>query len=132
MMLHRAVLGSIERFLSVYIEHTAGAFPVWLSPEQIVLVTVADRQIDFAQSVAKRLRAAGLRVVVDATNDKLTAKIRNASLLKPPYIGVIGDKEVENDGVTLRKGRADLGFSTVADLAAKLTAESVPPARASS
>ncbi len=129
-MLHRAVLGSIERFLSVYIEHTAGAFPVWLSPEQLVLVTVTDRQVDFANSVADRLRKAGVRVVVDTTNDKLNAKIRNASLLKPPYIGVIGDKEVENDGVTLRKGRADLGFSTVADVIAKLQTESVPPARA--
>jgi threonyl-tRNA synthetase len=129
-MLHRAVLGSIERFLSVYIEHTAGAFPVWLSPEQLVLVTVTDRQVDFANSVAARLRKAGVRVVVDTTNDKLNAKIRNASLLKPPYIGVIGDKEVENDGITLRKGRADLGFSTVADVIAKLQQESVPPSRA--
>ncbi len=128
-MLHRAVLGSLERFLSVYIEHTVGAFPPWLSPEQIALVTVADRQIDFAQSVAARLRKAGLRPVVDTSNDKLTAKIRNASLLKPPYIGVIGDKEVEQDGVTLRKGRADLGFTSVADLVAKLQAEGAPPSR---
>ena len=128
-MLHRAVLGSIERFLSVYIEHTAGSFPVWLSPEQIVLVTVADRQVEFAQNTAARMRKAGLRVVVDTSNDKLNAKIRTASLLKPPYIGVIGDKEVENDGITLRKGRTDLGFSTVADVITKLQTESVPPSK---
>ena len=102
---------------------------MWLSPEQIVLVTVADRQVEFAQNTAARMRKAGLRVVVDTSNDKLNAKIRSASLLKPPYIGVIGDKEVENDGITLRKGRADLGFSTVADVIAKLQTESVPPSK---
>ena len=125
-MLHRAVLGSLERFLSVYIEHTAGAFPAWLSPEQIAIVTVADRQLDFARGVMGRLKAEGLRPVLDESNDKLNAKIRTASLLKPPYIGVIGDKEVEQDGVTLRKGRTDLGFISTADLIAKLKAESRP------
>jgi threonyl-tRNA synthetase len=125
-MLHRAVLGSLERFLSVYIEHTAGHFPVWLAPEQVVLVTVSDRHADFARSLQARLRAQGFRVTVDEGNDKLSAKIRTASLLKPPYIGVIGDKEVEQDGATLRKGRADLGFFSAAALAAKLAAESVP------
>ncbi len=129
-MLHRAVLGSLERFLSVYIEHTAGAFPAWLSPEQVVLVTVADRQIDFARTVLARLREAGVRATLDESSDKLGAKIRAASLLKPPYIGVIGDKEVEQDGVTLRRGRADLGFLTTADLAAKILAESKPGAPA--
>ena len=125
-MLHRAVLGSLERFLSVYIEHTAGAFPVWLAPEQVVLVTVADRHLEFAEKLAARLREAGLRPQVDASSDKLTAKIRSASLMKPPYIGVIGDKEIEADGVTLRKGRTDLGFTTSADLIAKLQTESRP------
>jgi threonyl-tRNA synthetase len=126
-MLHRAVLGSIERFLSVYIEHTVGAFPAWLSPEQLVLVTVTDRHIEFAEKVAARLRKEGLRPVVDTSNEKLTAKIRNASLLKPPYIGVIGDKEVEQNGVTLRKGRTDLGFSSLDEVVAKLLAEATPP-----
>ncbi len=126
-MLHRAVLGSLERFLSVYIEHTAGAFPAWLSPEQIVLVTVADRHQAFAEDLAARLRSAGLRPVVDPSSDKLTAKIRNAALLRPPYIGVVGDKELESDGVTLRRGRQDLGFIATVDLIAKLNAESLPP-----
>jgi threonyl-tRNA synthetase len=129
-MLHRAVLGSLERFLSLYIEHTAGWFPAWLSPEQIVLVTVSDKHLEFAESLAARMRLAGLRVEVDPSNEKLTAKIRNASLLRPPYIGVIGDKEVESDGATLRKGRTDLGFMPAADLIAKLRAESVAPSRA--
>jgi threonyl-tRNA synthetase len=120
------VLGSIERFLSVYIEHTAGAFPVWLAPEQLVLVTVSDRHLEYAKGLQARLRAQGFRVTLDDSNDKLSAKIRTASLLKPPYIGVIGDKEVEQDGATLRRGRADLGFLGVADLIAKLKTESTP------
>lgn len=130
-MLHRAVLGSIERFLSVYIEHTAGWFPAWLAPEQVVLVTVADRHLEFAEALAEKLRAQGLRPKVDPSSEKLTAKIRTASLLRPPYIGVIGDKEVEKDGVTLRKGRTDLGFIATEDLVAKLKAESVPGAQSS-
>jgi threonyl-tRNA synthetase len=89
-MLHRAVLGSIERFLSVYIEHTAGASPVWLAPEQVACVTVADRHLEYAHTLAAELRAAGLRPTVDASNDKLGAKIRTASLLKVPYIAVVG------------------------------------------
>ncbi|MEZ4390816.1 MAG: threonine--tRNA ligase [Polyangiales bacterium] len=129
-MLHRAVLGSLERFLSVYIEHTAGWFPVWLAPEQIVLVTVADRHLDFAYALAAKLKAAGLRPRVDPSSDKLTAKIRSASLMRPPYIGVIGDKELERDGVTLRKGRADLGFNSTADLIARLQTEGVAGYRA--
>ncbi len=129
LMLHRAVLGSIERFLSVYIEHTAGWFPAWLSPEQVTLVTVSDRQLDFAREVAERLRASGLRPTVDPSNDKLTAKIRSASLMRVPYIAVIGDKEVEQGGVTLRKGRQDLGFLSLDALVEKLTSESKPPTR---
>ena len=128
-MLHRAVLGSIERFLSVYIEHTAGWFPAWLAPEQVVLVTVADRHLEFAEALAAQLRAQGLRPKVDPSSEKLSAKIRTASLLRPPYIGVIGDKEVEKGGVTLRKGRTDLGFVATADLIARLQAESIPGAK---
>jgi threonyl-tRNA synthetase len=101
-----------------------------LAPEQIVLVTVSDKHLPFAESLAKRLRLAGLRVDVDPSNEKLTAKIRTASLMRPPYIGVIGDKEVESDGATLRKGRTDLGFLATADLITKLRAESVAPSRA--
>lgn len=128
-MLHRAVLGSIERFLSVYIEHTAGWFPVWLAPEQVTIVTVSDRQIDFANGLADTLREAGLRPTVDSSNDKLTAKIRAASLMRVPYIAVVGDKEIEAGGVTLRKGRQDLGFLSTEALVAKLTEESKPPSR---
>ena len=129
-MLHRAVLGSIERFLSVYIEHTAGRFPAWLAPEQVAIVTVADRHLEYAHTLAAELRAAGLRPTVDASNDKLGAKIRTASLLKVPYIAVVGDKEVEDQGATLREGRNDLGFFPAAGLIAKLREAATPPARA--
>lgn len=130
-MLHRAVLGSIERFLSVFIEHTAGWFPAWLAPEQVVLVTVSDKHLEYARTLAASLRAAGLRVLLDDSSDKLGAKIRAASVLRVPFIGVIGDKEVTEQGATLRKGRTDLGFFAAADLTAKLLEAAQPPARKS-
>jgi len=105
-MLHRAIFGSLERFLGVYIEHVAGAFPVWLAPEQLVLITVADRHSEFAHKVAKKMREKGLRILVDDGNEKLGAKIRNARLMRYPYLGVVGDKELETESVALRSREA--------------------------
>ena len=101
-MVHRALLGSMERFFGVLIEHYAGAFPVWLAPVQAVLVPIADRHSDYAFQVAKQLKQAGLRVEVDDSNERMNAKIRSAQLQKIPYMLVVGDKEVENNGVALR------------------------------
>ncbi len=101
-MVHRVILGSIERFIGVLIEHYAGSFPLWLSPVQAVVLTVTDNQIPYGQDVVAHLRAAGVRVQGDFRNEKLSFKIREAQLQKVPYMLVIGDKEVEQGTVTPR------------------------------
>ena len=101
-MIHRALLGSLERFFGVLIEHYAGAFPVWLSPIQVALIPIADRHIDYARSVADQLRKTGLRVMVDDRSERMNAKIRDAQTQKIPYMLVMGDKEIENGQVALR------------------------------
>lgn len=101
-MVHRALLGSLERFFGVLIEHYAGAFPVWLSPMQAALIPIADRHIDYARKVSEQLRKAGLRVMVDDRPERMNAKIRDAQNQKTPYMLVVGDKEVENERVALR------------------------------
>ena len=101
-MVHRVILGSIERFIGVLIEHFAGNFPVWLSPVQAIVLTVTDSQIPHADSVFTELRAAGIRVQKDFRNEKLGFKIREAQLQKIPYMLIVGDKEVESGSVTPR------------------------------
>jgi threonyl-tRNA synthetase len=101
-MVHRVILGSIERFIGVLIEHFAGSFPVWLSPVQAVVLTVTDSQIPYAQKVFDSIRDAGVRIQKDFRNEKLGFKIREAQLQKIPYMLVIGDKEVENSTVSPR------------------------------
>jgi threonyl-tRNA synthetase len=102
-MVHRVILGSIERFLGVLVEHYAGAFPVWLAPVQAVVVTVTDNQLSFARDVTDRLREAGIRVELDDRNEKLGYKIREAQLQKVPFMLVIGDKEVNAGGIAPRR-----------------------------
>jgi len=115
-MVHRALLGSIERFFGILVEHYGGAFPVWLAPVQAALIPIADRHIEFAQEVAKTLRAAGLRVEVNDSSDRMQAKIRSAQLQKVPYMLVIGDREVEAGAVAVRlRDGQDLGAQPVAD-----------------
>jgi threonyl-tRNA synthetase len=101
-MVHRAILGSIERFTAVLIEHYAGAFPMWLSPEQVRLLPVADRHLEHARELATRLRDAGLRAVVDESGETVGKKVRAAQLAKTPYVLVIGDKEIESGDLTVR------------------------------
>jgi threonyl-tRNA synthetase len=101
-MVHRALLGSLERFFGALIEHYAGAFPVWLSPVQAVLIPIAERHLEHARAVAGQLRAAGLRVEVDQSGERMQAKIRDAQMLKVPYMLVIGDREMEAGQVNLR------------------------------
>ncbi len=102
-MIHRALLGSLERFFSVLIEHYAGAFPAWLAPVQAELIPIADRHVDYANNLAQKLRAEGLRVHVDSRSDRMNAKIRDAQKEKIPYMLIIGDKEMEQHQVSLRK-----------------------------
>jgi threonyl-tRNA synthetase len=109
-MVHRALLGSLERFFGVLIEHYAGAFPPWLSPTQVVLIPIADRHIEYARAVSDQLRNAGLRVMVDERSERMNAKIRDAQTQKIPYMLVVGDKEVEHNEVALRlRGGENLG-----------------------
>jgi threonyl-tRNA synthetase len=102
-MLHRAVLGSIERFIAILLEHCAGAFPLWLAPVQLKILTVTDNQMEYAKTVFDQLRAAGWRVELDGRNEKLGYKIREAQLAKIPYAVVIGDKEAEAQIVAPRR-----------------------------
>ncbi|MDP1611749.1 MAG: threonine--tRNA ligase [Sulfuritalea sp.] len=109
-MLHRAILGSLERFIGILVENHAGAFPLWLAPVQVVVVNISEAQTDYAENVAKMLRDAGLRVDSDLRGEKINYKIREHSLLKRPYIVVVGDKEKATGLVALRaRGNQDLG-----------------------
>jgi threonyl-tRNA synthetase len=108
-MIHRAMLGSLERFIGVYIEHTAGKFPTWLAPVQLSILPITDGHQAWAREVADACRAAGLRVEVDERNEKLGLKIREATLLKVPYMLVLGDKEVEARGVAPRSRDGSTG-----------------------
>src|SRR6266851_3852180 len=101
-MVHRALYGSVERFFGVLIEHYAGAFPVWLSPVQVAMIPIAERHVEYAEKVASQLRATGIRVEVDARNEKMNAKIREHAMQKVPFLLVVGDKESEANKVNVR------------------------------
>ncbi len=109
-MIHRALLGSLERFLGILIEHYAGAFPLWLAPEQVRVLPVADRHAPYAREVRDRLRAAGLRAEADLRSEKVTKKIRDAQLARVPYMLVVGDREQQSASVSVRhRTRGELG-----------------------
>jgi threonyl-tRNA synthetase len=109
-MLHRAILGSLERFIGILIENHAGALPLWLAPVQAVVMNISESQADYAAAVAKMLRDAGLRVECDLRGEKINYKIREHSVLKRPYLVVVGDKEKAAGLVALRaRGNQDLG-----------------------
>jgi threonyl-tRNA synthetase len=127
-MLHRAILGSLERFLGVLIEHHAGAFPLWLAPTQVVVATITSDTDEFAQQAAKRLRAAGLRVELDLRNEKINYKVREHSLGKTPVIAVIGRREAELGQVALRRlGSDQQSILALEDAVNTLAMEATPP-----
>lgn len=114
-MVHRALLGSLERFFGILIEHYAGAFPLWLAPEQVRVLPITDKQLDFANDVAARLRAADIRVTVDANSEKIGAKIRRAQMDKVPIMAVVGGREAEAGAVAVRRRESgDQGVMPVA------------------
>ena len=119
-MVHRAILGSLERFIGVLTEHYAGAFPTWLAPVQARLLNVTDDQAEYVKEVKARLNALGIRVETDLRNEKLGFKVREAQLAKIPYILVVGDKEVADRG-------ENAGFRTVDDAAALIRADGEEP-----
>lgn len=123
-MIHRALLGSMERFMGVLIEHYAGAFPLWLAPVQGVVIPIADRHVEYANKVADDLRVEGLRVEVDDRNEKTGYKIREAQLHKIPYMLVVGDREQEAGAVAVRsRSKGDLGAVSIDDLIRQLKKE---------
>jgi threonyl-tRNA synthetase len=121
LMVHRALYGSVERFFGVLIEHYAGAFPVWLSPVQAVMIPISERHAEYANKVADRLKDAGVRVEVDARNEKMNAKIREHALQKVPFLLVVGDKEAEADHVNVRtRGKEKTEDMPVPDFVEKI------------
>lgn len=121
-MIHRAPFGSMERFVGILIEHFNGAFPLWLSPVQAMMVPITDRHVPYARKVAAELRAAGMRVEVDASSNRMNAKIRDAQLQKVPYMLVVGDKEEEDNAVAVRtRENENRGAMSVADFKAQAT-----------
>lgn len=114
-MIHRALLGSLERFFGVLIEHFAGAFPVWLAPVQVAVLPITDRQHDYAEKIYQAIFDAGIRVKLDRRNEKVGYKIRETEVQKVPYMLILGDREVENESVSVRKhAKGDLGSSSLA------------------
>lgn len=107
MMIHRAILGSLERFIGVYIEHTGGHFPLWLAPVQAVVIPIADRHAEYAHKVRSILRGRGLRVEVDDASERMNNKIRKAQTQRIPYMLVVGDREAEAEAAAVRDRTGD-------------------------
>ena len=123
-VLHRAMLGSVDRFFGVLIEHYGGAFPLWLAPVQAVVIPIADRHLPYAESVAARLKAEGLRAEVNAKSERMNAKIRQAQLQKVPYMLVVGDREGEANAAAVRlRDGSDLGPVPLDEIAARMASE---------
>ena len=120
-MIHRAVMGSTERFMAMLIEHCAGAFPVWLAPVQAVVIPIADRHIEYANSVLAALKAAGVRAEVDMRSERMNAKVRDAQLQKVPYMLVVGDKEAAENAVAVRlRTNENLGAMPLANFVQRI------------
>ena len=129
-MIHRACLGSIERFIGVITEHFAGAFPLWLAPEQVRILPVTDRAKEYGEKLAARLDQLGIRSTVDNRNEKIGYKIRQAQLEKIPYFFIVGDKEVEDNTVSLRSRKeGDLGASPLDEVISRIVTENAEKAR---
>ncbi len=123
-MIHRALLGSIERFFGILIEHFEGKFPLWLAPVQAVIMNITDAQRDFALSVEESLKNQGFRVESDLRNEKIGFKIRQHTLQRVPYLLVVGDREAESNTVAVRtRGGDDLGSMSLDDFVLRLNTE---------
>ncbi len=128
-MIHRAILGSLERFIGILIEHYAGIFPLWLAPVQAVVINITDKQAGYAQAVQKKLKKQGFRVEADLRNEKIGLKIRENTLQRVPYLLVVGDREMESQQVAVRTlDGKDLGDLTLEDFIARLRVENHPKA----
>jgi len=113
-MIHRAPFGSLERMVGLLLEHYAGAFPFWLAPQQVAIIPIADRHLEYAQRVRARLQEAGFRVEIDGRNEKMGKRIRDAEVQKVPIMLICGDRDVEAQTVSIRKhGEGDLGARSI-------------------
>jgi threonyl-tRNA synthetase len=129
-MIHRAMLGSYERFIGILIEHYAGEFPVWLAPVQAIVLPIAERHNAYAESVRARLVDAGARAELDARDEKVGRKVRDGELRKIPYLLVVGDREADADEVSVRRhGVGDEGTSSVEAFVNRVAEESYTRAR---
>lgn len=123
-MIHRAPFGSMERFVAVLIEHTAGHFPLWLAPDQVAILPISDKFNDYAQSVASQLEQNDIRAFVDNRSEKIGRKIRDNEMKHIPYLLVVGEKEAENGRVSVRKqGEGDQGDMEIPDFVKKIKDE---------
>ncbi|NQV29811.1 MAG: threonine--tRNA ligase, partial [Candidatus Marinimicrobia bacterium] len=123
-MIHRAIVGSLERFMGILIEHYAARMPVWLAPIQVKVIPIADRHEDYAQEIVEKMRVAGIRVEVNLKNDKIGQKIRSAELEKVPYMFILGDREVEEQKVSVRRhGTGDLGSLDLDEVSEQILGE---------
>jgi threonyl-tRNA synthetase len=123
-MIHRAPFGSMERFVAVLIEHTAGKFPLWLVPDQAVILPISEKFNDYDYEVAKELKKRDVRVIIDDRNEKIGRKIRDNELKKIPYLLIVGDKEIEKNEISVRKqGEGDVGSMKITNFAEFLNDE---------
>ena len=123
-MIHRAPFGSMERFVAVLLEHTAGHFPLWLAPQQAVVIPVSDKYLDYARRVAAELEDAEVRLTIDDRNETLGRKIRDNQLQRVPYMLIVGEKEESQGEVSVRKpGEGDLGSMKIATFAGRIADE---------
>ena len=123
-MLHRVIFGSIERFIGILIEHFAGAFPTWLAPVQVKILPISEKHLEYAKKIYNELFAKGIRVEIDASNEKVGYKIRKTQMEKVPYMLVVGDKEQENDTVAVRSRElGDEGVEKIEEFIKKIQEE---------
>jgi threonyl-tRNA synthetase len=123
-MIHRAMFGSMERFIGILIEHYGGALPVWLSPVQVKILPISDRFIEKAAAVEKTFKASGIRVETDIRAEKIGYKIREAEVSKIPYMAIIGEKELESGSLSIRQhGKGDIGTLSIEDFIKKVSDE---------
>ncbi|MCU0385161.1 MAG: His/Gly/Thr/Pro-type tRNA ligase C-terminal domain-containing protein [Flavihumibacter sp.] len=124
MIIHRAPLGTHERFIGFLLEHYAGKLPVWLSPQQVKILPISDKFMGFAQTVKNQLKAAGVRVSIDDRNEKIGKKIRDTELQRVPYMLVVGEKEVSEGRVSIRRqGKGDAGTMSIEEFVTVITRE---------
>jgi threonyl-tRNA synthetase len=120
-MLHRAILGSLERFIGILIEQHSGTFPLWLAPVQLVVINIASRHDEYAEKIRQKLEKQGYRIKIDLRNEKIGFKIREHSMQRVPYLLIIGDKELENQTIAVRSQKGeDLGSLSLVDLTTML------------